>query len=205
MSVGSDTSQRFEALAQREKAGDLLKVKICEQGRVLSYAAVLDFWEDDQNFVDFYLSLLKHCGFSSYVWETPALSEASADREFEFVIQSARFFAVQPDQATFAAFFDSESAPEGIVSFLNLGGDALLVVPSPHSDRDDYSNLAAFCREAPIAQQRALWREVAVQAKARLSNRPFWLSVAGGGVNWLHVRLDSSPKYYRYGSYRAAP
>ncbi|MGI9175867.1 MAG: DUF6940 family protein [Rhodothermales bacterium] len=23
-----------------------------------------------------------------------------------------------------------------------------------------------------------------------------WLSTAGGGVSWLHVRLDSRPKYY---------
>jgi len=32
---------------------------------------------------------------------------------------------------------------------------------------------------------------------------PTWLSTAGGGVAWLHVRLDTRPKYYRYNPYRA--
>ncbi len=35
-----------------------------------------------------------------------------------------------------------------------------------------------------------------------ISDRPIWLSTAGGGVAWLHVRLDSTPKYYGYAPYR---
>ena len=38
----------------------------------------------------------------------------------------------------------------------------------------------------------------------RIQDRPLWLSVAGGGVPWLHVRIDDRPKYYRYDSYRTA-
>lgn len=33
---------------------------------------------------------------------------------------------------------------------------------------------------------------------------PFWLSTAGMGVSWLHVRLDERPKYYRFQEYRSA-
>ena len=29
-----------------------------------------------------------------------------------------------------------------------------------------------------------------------------WLSTAGMGVYWLHVRVDSRPKYYRYQGYK---
>ena len=29
-----------------------------------------------------------------------------------------------------------------------------------------------------------------------------WLSTEGSGVPWLHVRMDSSPKYYHYDAYR---
>jgi len=36
----------------------------------------------------------------------------------------------------------------------------------------------------------------------RLSSRPVWLSTAGGGVSWLHVRLDDRPKYYHHAAYR---
>ena len=30
-----------------------------------------------------------------------------------------------------------------------------------------------------------------------------WLSTSGLGVYWLHVRLDSYPKYYTYRPYKA--
>lgn len=70
----------------------------------------------------------------------------------------------------------------------------------------DYGNLAAFFQNAPTDQHQALWRVVGRSVKERLvSHSPLWLSVAGGGVAWLHVRLDSSPKYYRYGPYRIDP
>ena len=38
----------------------------------------------------------------------------------------------------------------------------------------------------------------------RLSAKPVWLSTAGAGVSWLHVRLDDRPKYYGYAPYREA-
>jgi len=38
----------------------------------------------------------------------------------------------------------------------------------------------------------------------QISDRPTWLSTAGLGVYWLHLRLDSRPKYYRYQPYKAA-
>ena len=31
---------------------------------------------------------------------------------------------------------------------------------------------------------------------------PVWVSTAGAGVSWLHVRLDDRPKYYGYQPYR---
>ena len=39
------------------------------------------------------------------------------------------------------------------------------------------------------------------QLAARIDAHPVWLSTAGHGVAWLHVRLDSQPKYYRYRPY----
>ena len=37
---------------------------------------------------------------------------------------------------------------------------------------------------------------------SRVGARPIWLSTAGHGVAWLHVRLDSRPKYYLHAPYR---
>jgi hypothetical protein len=36
----------------------------------------------------------------------------------------------------------------------------------------------------------------------RLSASPVWLSTSGLGVYWLHVRLDTHPKYYQYQPYK---
>src|SRR5699024_11651652 len=94
-----------------------------------------------------------------------------------------------------------------IVRFPNLGGDALMVVPSQQARAraSVYTHFAAFLRGAPREQQRALWREVAAAMSERLSDRPVWLSTAGAGVAWLHVRLDEQPKYYAHAPYRKLP
>ena len=49
--------------------------------------------------------------------------------------------------------------------------------------------------------QHALWRTVGEAVSERITDRPLWLSTAGGGVAWLHVRLDSRPKYYGHTPY----
>ena len=39
----------------------------------------------------------------------------------------------------------------------------------------------------------------------RLSRQPLWLSSAGLGIYWLHLRLDSRPKNYSFQPYRVQP
>ncbi len=204
MPANTIKSKRFEAISESENAGNLLKVRLFEKGRVLSYCDVLNLWERLPELVDFYISIFKKCGFHSYVWETPPVTAGSAHRDFEFVIHNSPMPSRSPDHLTYSDYFDTEVAPDGVVAFDNLGGDALLVVPSPYRGNANYSGLSDFFREAPIAQQRGLWRELARHAKSRLSDQPMWLSVAGGGIYWLHIRLDSIPKYYRYSPYTAA-
>ncbi len=36
----------------------------------------------------------------------------------------------------------------------------------------------------------------------RIGEAPMWLSTAGAGVPWLHVRLEDRPKYYGHAAYR---
>jgi hypothetical protein len=76
------------------------------------------------------------------------------------------------------------------------------VVPCPLADEETYAHLATFVRAAPETQRHALWVEVSLAMSRRLGDRPVWLSSAGGGVAWLHVRLDDTPKYYAYRPYR---
>ena len=52
----------------------------------------------------------------------------------------------------------------------------------------------------------ALWRAEGEEVSTHmlLETSPLWVSTAGLGAPWLHVRLDSRPKYYRFSSYRNA-
>lgn len=194
-------SDRFETTAQSDNAGRLVKYRVHEGGKSLRFEDVLRLWESDAAFVDFYLSLFPQCGYKGYVWETPAICSGTLQRQFEFVVHSAPKAFSRPDRETFQSYFNTEEAPDGIVAFENLGRDALLIVPSPYRKDADYTGLCEFLREAPLSQQRALWQELSRHARSRVSDRPMWMSVAGGGVAWLHLRLDSIPKYYRYEPY----
>ncbi|KAK1864801.1 hypothetical protein I4F81_007343 [Pyropia yezoensis] len=68
-----------------------------------------------------------------------------------------------------------------------------------------YAHIGAFVRGAPAPAVAALWAAVGDAVTARLATndgRPLWVSTAGLGVPWLHVRLDNAPKYYRVQAYR---
>ena len=48
----------------------------------------------------------------------------------------------------------------------------------------------------------ALWQAVGEAMARRVGSKPVWLSTAGAGVSWLHMRLDDRPKYYAHSPYR---
>jgi hypothetical protein len=77
-----------------------------------------------------------------------------------------------------------------------------MIVPCPAGPQSAYSHIGAFVRSAPEQQRHALWRRVGSAMQPRLSPTPVWLSTAGAGVPWLHVRLDDRPKYYGVATYR---
>lgn len=174
---------------------------IADGGEVLTYRGVLQRWAESPEFCGWFCDLLAASPFRAFRWETPRLSSATAEQPFEFVLLDSPGLArpAQPD--AFAEHFDARPDAD-VLSFANLGGDAIMVVPAPRADDDAYGHLAAFLRHAPRAQRLALWAEVARAALGRLSDAPVWLSTAGAGVAWLHVRLDDSPKYYGFGPYR---
>ena len=89
-----------------------------------------------------------------------------------------------------------------MISFPNLGGDAQLVVPTPLNDPSHYAHLASFVRNAPADQVRNFWKTTAIVYEQEIGEKTVWLSTAGLGVSWLHVRIDSRPKYYRFQDYK---
>ena len=171
------------------------------EDRRLDFAEVLGLWRASDAFRTSFNDLLADAPFAAFRWETPPVTVESIRRPLEFVLIDSPDLAIAPDPSPFAEHF-RRAGNQSVVRFSNLSGDAELVVPCPAGPKAAYGHLAAFVRRAPGAQVHALWREVALAMEGRVGRRPVWLSTAGGGVAWLHVRLDDRPKYYGYGPYR---
>lgn len=188
--------------AEIEEQGHSLRTQIRAHDGPMSYAAVLTAWRTEEAFRDFFLNELSTAPFSAYFWETRPVNAATMADPFEYaLVDSPQLGRTVADPAAFAEHFDANAG--SVVSFANLAGDAVLVVPRPVADASVYPHLAVFVRNAPREQAHALLERVGALMVARASSRTVWLSTSGLGVPWLHVRLDSRPKYYSYQPYRA--
>jgi hypothetical protein len=166
-----------------------------------TFADVLQGWQHDAAFRSMFNALLANAPFSAFRWETPPVTLTTLTRPFESVLLDSPRLARRPDPEAFAEHF-SGSPEAGVVAFPNLSGDAILIVPYLNTTPSAYGHLASFVREAPEAQRHALWQLVGEAMARRVGAKPVWLNTAGGGVSWLHVRLDDQPKYYGFGPYR---
>lgn len=192
----------FQASMEVIEENSISKYVLMKEGVELTYAQVLSLWQTSSDFRSYFIALLADSPFDAYRWETPAISIRNQNRPFEFVlINSPSFSRRRTDRFSFASYFSPKDSQAGIVTFDNLGGNATLVVPSPRAEDFVYGHLAAFIRMAPMEQVHWLWQVVGQMVGDRLHSSPLWLNTAGGGVAWLHVRLDSQPKYYHYDPY----
>lgn len=171
-----------------------------------TWGAVIDGWREEAAFRVACTERLAALPHQALAWECTPVSSATLESAFEDVaIDSPGLACVESEPQTFEAHFDV--VRDGVATFANLGRDAVLVAPTPGPAGEHYPHLAAFVRRAPSDQADALWRAVAAALQQRLATRsdPVWVSTAGLGVYWLHVRLDDRPKYYRHTAFRAWP
>lgn len=140
---------------------------------------------------------------AGFFFETPPIDAVLAAQDFAFVlVDSPAVASLRADPAPFRA--PLASAPPGpVATFPNLSGDAWLVVPRGLGE--PYAHLARFVREGPPAQIDALWAELGRAVLNWRAQRPerLWVSTSGLGVSWLHLRLDTRPKYYSHAPFRS--
>ena len=159
----------------------------------------------DPGFIATLSEALRDSTFPAVFWEHPPFSAATANSQYEFVLNPATQLESTPaDPATFA---EKLRLDHEVATFPNLRGDAMLVAPVQQAGIEEatYAHLKTFLQHAPANQQRALFAAIgeAMQMHAKRSEEPVWLSTSGLGVAWLHVRLDVRPKYYTHGPYKA--
>jgi hypothetical protein len=183
-----------------------LIIRLQQNGTALSQQTFFEQLSTQGDFVDWYNSLLADIDLAAYFWEFPAMSARTLASPTEFVIiEAPALVNAQPQPEIFSDYF-SAADPHGVAQFPSLGGDALLIAPAPTGESCRFAHLASFVRNADHDQLHALWLQTAQAVLSRLSGThaatPFWLSTSGLGVSWLHVRLDSRPKYYQHGPYK---
>jgi hypothetical protein len=182
-----------------ELSNGVLRFAVERAGKAVAFADVIGVWQTDADFRSRFNAVLAEAPFSAFRWETPSVTASTARQPFEFVLLDEPGLARPTDAEAFAEHFREA---EDVVCFANLRGDATLIVPCPVADHSAYGHLAAFVREAPESQRDLLWLMVGEAMSHRIGTTPVWLSTAGAGVSWLHVRLDDRPKYYGHDPYR---
>jgi hypothetical protein len=103
---------------------------------------------------------------------------------------------------------DSDTATAA--AFLNLQEDAWLVAPRQQIGvaAETYTNINTFSANASKDQIADFWRLVGQTIIANdetrtLTDGPLWISTSGTGVAWLHVRIEHTPKYYKYEDFKS--
>lgn len=190
--------------AQRETVspGFSERTVIADSEHALSFDEVIAGWRDDAMFRAFTCATLAEVPYPAFFWEMPPIRRGATDAPYEFMaIRSEALARMPPDAEAFAAQF--QSAGNVVATFANLGGDAMLVAPEQIAAAECYPHLGAFVRSAPKGQQQALFQALghAIDDFLRRYDRRVWISTSGLGIAWLHIRLDTVPKYYQHQPY----
>ena len=131
------------------------RVSLSCHNQAITYRQVVTAWQRDPLFRNYFNELLSQATFDRFRWETPPVTEANFDQEFEFVVLQCNALSQSVDSEAFAEHFDVD---DEIVTFPNLGHDAMLVVPCPRTSRSCYGHLASFVRNAPASQLHEIWK-----------------------------------------------
>ena len=178
------------------------KLVVARDGRGLSFVEVIAGWRKDAAFRSFYIAEVSAAPYHAFFWEMPPIRRGHTDLPYECVlIRSDALARMPPDAEAFASQFDATT--RDVATFPNLGGDAVLVAPKQIGAPTTYAHLAAFLRSAPQAQQHALFQALgeAIERFLQDYDGRVWISTSGLGVAWLHIRLDTYPKYYQHRPY----
>ena len=124
-----------------------------------------------------------------FIWRT---SVNNTPFKQEFIIEP--YLSPIQDYSAFQEYI-KKSKNKYVISFWNLSGDAILIIPMPKHGKN-YAHLKNFIDNASKTQQKAFWKKVAQIASQQ--SQPIWISTHGLGVPYLHVRIDFKPKYYQH-------
>jgi hypothetical protein len=156
----------------------------------MKWKSVLNRWRNGKP-----LKYPKKCK-NAFFWETSPISNNSTDNYSENFIETSAFNGVRQNYLAFLNHI-KKSKNKYTVSFNNLSGSSLLIIPYPKNGKN-FTSLKDFIDNASDTHQKQFWKCVAIRVEQMLKNHnKVWVSTHGTGVPYLHVRIDTNPKYYQ--------
>ncbi|MCT4630980.1 hypothetical protein [Winogradskyella sp.] len=169
-------------------------------GNIMSFSDWISAMLSSDKIIKQFNQTLVNSSFAAFFWEVKPVNKSLLNQPFEFVIVSSKFLeSITANNKPFLKYFKEGGS---VVSFPNLRSDAELIVPKPISTQTEYTHIATFVRTAAHNQILDFWKKVVYVYSAKINEDLKWLSTSGLGVHWLHVRIDSRPKYYQYSDYK---
>ena len=128
-----------------------------------------------------------------FMWKCKPVNNLNDKFEYQF---HKAIFPEEQDIKPFAEHFKNYKNSKKVISFYNLSKSTKLIVPYPN-ENTNYSHLLLFLQQASKQQQKKLWKKIAEVFIKEFNNntKKIYLSTHGLGVNYLHIRIKSSPDY----------
>jgi len=177
-----------------------LQVSIHRGPAAVSCEYFLSHLSESQTFRSEWIRFLQSVDFSSLRWECPPIRQATLDTPFECVVINSPGLDKTADPSSFNGYFLGHTFPA--CTFASLRGDTQLIAPCPIDQSANYAHLKSTMNTAPLDQCHALWQLAGSEAMHLAAKQTIWFNTAGAGVPWLHIRVDSRPKYYQHERYR---
>ncbi|MEM8524631.1 MAG: hypothetical protein AAGG68_08300 [Bacteroidota bacterium] len=174
--------------------------KITEQNKPISFRQFIEILKRSSTFRLFFNNLFSQAEFNAFFWEVRPVIKDQLDNDFEFVIiQNTALEHRKSDASNLEDYLVSDELALG---YENLRKDTKYIIPTEKAASEIYNHLANFVRNVPEEQINQFWKKVAAEYRKSVSEQPVWLSTHGLEARWLHVRIDSKPRYYSYNDYR---
>ena len=200
-----ETMNSWNFIKKKENE-NVYKYTISKGNETVSFKQAIHLMHESEEFRKEFIKEISENPFEAYFFETPPVNlETFSEKDFEFVLVNSRSLRnIDADSYAFREHFKKSDCV--VTSFPNLGRDAILIVPCPmETNSAHYAHLATFVRHGSSLQVQELWKRAAAELENRIisqNEKQTWFSTSGRGISWLHVRVDSIPKYYTYAPYK---
>jgi len=168
----------------------------------ITFEHAMELLYKDNNFRNVLVNTFKNIPYEYYMFGMTKIKDAS-DYKKPFKLYIKPEPAFKNIEANPDAFKEKFIVQEHNWSlFLNISGDALLLVPNPPSkpkNKKEYSkyiNIGSFVKNSSDAVINTMFKYIGEHGLDYIKlKKPVYINTHGFGVPWLHIRFDSKPKY----------